>query len=151
MGVCNCSMFRCTFLYVHSGIAIILMGKRELVALLNMSSWCLVIFEWLFLTVPWGCLRFVIVVFPDHSHLLFLVWYDLTYFTWRSIGSAFLLFMFNVFCYVISCRLIIICCDRISLLALIWIVFICFCHFPIWCSGSCEVLDCIYSLFCYPL
>ena len=23
-------------------------------------------------TVPWGCLRFVIVVFPDHTHLLFL-------------------------------------------------------------------------------
>ena len=29
--------------------------------------------EWLFLTVPWGCLRFVIVVFPDHTHLLFLI------------------------------------------------------------------------------
>ena len=28
--------------------------------------------EWLFLAVPWGCLRFVIVVFPDHTHLLFL-------------------------------------------------------------------------------
>ena len=27
----------------------------------------------LFLTVPWGCLRFVIVVFPDHTHLLFLL------------------------------------------------------------------------------
>ena len=25
----------------------------------------------LFLAVPWGCLRFVIVVFPDHTHLLF--------------------------------------------------------------------------------
>ena len=24
--------------------------------------------EWLFLAVPWGCLRFVIVVFPDHTH-----------------------------------------------------------------------------------
>ena len=29
--------------------------------------------EWFFLAVPWGCLRFVIVVFPDHTHLLFLV------------------------------------------------------------------------------
>ena len=29
--------------------------------------------EQLFLAVPWGCLRFVIVVFPDHTHLLFLV------------------------------------------------------------------------------
>ena len=27
----------------------------------------------LFLAVPWGCLRFVIVVFPDHTHLLFTV------------------------------------------------------------------------------
>ena len=59
-------------LYVHSSIAIILMGKRELVALLNLSSWCLVMVERLFLTVPQGCLRFVIVVFPDHTHLLFL-------------------------------------------------------------------------------
>ena len=47
------------------------MGKRELVALLNLSSWCLVIVEGLFLAVPRGCLRFVIVVFPDHTHLLF--------------------------------------------------------------------------------
>ena len=61
----------CTLLYVHSSIAIILMGKRELVALLNLSSWCLVMVERLFLAVPRGCLRFVIVVFPDHSHLLF--------------------------------------------------------------------------------
>ena len=44
------------------------MGKRELVALLNLSSWCLVIVERLFLAVPGGCLRFVIVVFPDHTH-----------------------------------------------------------------------------------
>ena len=72
VGVCNCSMFCCTLLYVHSSIAIILMGKRELVALLNLSYWCLVMVERLFLTVPWGCLRFVIVVFPDYTHLLFL-------------------------------------------------------------------------------
>ena len=71
MGVCNCSMFCCTLLYVHSSIAITLMGKRELVALLNLSSWCLVMVERLFLAMPRGCLRFVIVVFPDHTHLLF--------------------------------------------------------------------------------
>ena len=71
VGVCYCSMFCCTLLYVPYSIAIILMGKRELVALLNLSSWCLVMVEWLFLAVPWGCLRFVIVVFPDHTHLLF--------------------------------------------------------------------------------
>ena len=49
------------------------MGKGELVALLNLSSWCLVMVERLFLAVPWGYLRFEIVVFPDHTHLLFLV------------------------------------------------------------------------------
>ena len=68
MGVCNCSMFCCTLIYVNSSIAIILMGKRELVALLNLSSWCLVMVEWLFLAVPWGCLRFVIVVYHDDTH-----------------------------------------------------------------------------------
>ena len=73
MGVCNCSMFCCTLLYVHSSIAIILMGKRELIALLNLSSWCLAMVERLFLAVPRGCLQFVIVVFPDHTHLLFLM------------------------------------------------------------------------------
>ena len=72
VGVCNCSMFCCTLLYVHSSIVIILMGKRELIALLNLSSWGLVVVERLFLAVPWGCLQFVIVVFPDHTHLLFL-------------------------------------------------------------------------------
>ena len=67
-------MFCCTLLYVHSSIAIILVGKRELVALLNLSPWCrLVMVEWLFLAVPWGCLQFVIVVFPDHTHLLFFI------------------------------------------------------------------------------
>ena len=63
----------CVTFYVHSSIAIILMGKRELIAMLNVSSWCLVMVEQLFLAVPWGCLQFVIVVFPDHTHLLFLV------------------------------------------------------------------------------
>ena len=64
-------MFCCMLLYVPSSFAIILMGKRELVALLSLSSWCLVIVVWLFLAVPWVCLQFVSVVFPDHTHLLF--------------------------------------------------------------------------------
>ena len=72
MGVCGCSMFYCTLLYVHSCIAIILMGKREVIALLNLSSWCLVMVERLFLAVPRGYLQFVIVDFPDHTHLLLL-------------------------------------------------------------------------------
>ena len=49
------------------------MGKRELVALLNLSSQCRVMVGWLFLAVPWGFLQFVFVVFSDHTHLLFLV------------------------------------------------------------------------------
>ena len=73
MGVCNCSTFWCTLLNVPSSFAIILMGKRELVALLGLSSWCIVVVVWLFLVVPWVCLRLVIVVFPDHTHLLFLI------------------------------------------------------------------------------
>ena len=64
-------MFCCALLYVNSSFAIILTGKRELVALLCLSSWCLPIFVWLFLTIPRVCMQFVIVVFPDHTQLLF--------------------------------------------------------------------------------
>ena len=71
VGVCCCSMFCCMLLCVDSSIAIILMGKKELVAMLNLSSWCLMMVGWLFLAVAWSCLRFVIVVFPDHTYLLF--------------------------------------------------------------------------------
>ena len=66
-------MFCCTLLYVHSSFAIILVRKKELVALLSVSSWCLLMVVWLFLAVPWGCLQFVNEVFPDHTHLLFLI------------------------------------------------------------------------------
>ena len=38
----------------------------------SLSSWCLVMVVWLFLAVPLVCLRFVLVVFSDHTHLLFL-------------------------------------------------------------------------------
>ena len=73
VGVCNCSILCCTLLYVNFSFAIILMGKREMADLLSLSSWCLVMVVWLFLAVPLVCLRFVIVVFPDHIHLLFLI------------------------------------------------------------------------------
>ena len=68
VGFCNCSMFCCELLYVHSSFAIILIGKRELVALLSFvflvsGEWCVAL-PW----VPWVCLQFVIVVFPDHTH-----------------------------------------------------------------------------------
>ena len=80
------------------------MGKRELIALLNLSSWCLVMVEGLFLAVPRGCLQFVIVVFPDHTHLLFLM-LSLLFISalwspaWRRLASWLLLVMFSVFCY----------------------------------------------------
>ena len=90
MGVCDCSMFCCTLLYVHSSIAIILMGKRELIVLLNLSSWCLVMVERLFLAVPRGCLQFVIVVFPDHTPLLFFS------------GSFFVFVKLNVFAFALQ-------------------------------------------------
>ena len=46
--------------------------ERELDALLSLSSWCLMLVVWLMLSVPWLCLQFVIVIFPDHTDLLFL-------------------------------------------------------------------------------
>ena len=49
VGVCNCSMLCCALLYVHSSFAIILMVKRELIALLSLSSWWLMIVVSLFL------------------------------------------------------------------------------------------------------
>ena len=70
MGFCNGSMFCCALLCVHSSFEIISMGKREVVALLCLSSWCLVIVVWFFLTMPRVCLQFVIVVFPDHTHYI---------------------------------------------------------------------------------
>ena len=58
--------------YLLSFLVFLLMSKRELVALLKLSSWCLVTVSvlWLFLTVPWVGLQLVIVGFPDHTHLL---------------------------------------------------------------------------------
>ena len=59
------------------------MGKRELIALLNLSSWCLMMVERLFLAVPRGCLQFVIVVFPDHTH-----YFCSNYAPWARNGPA---------------------------------------------------------------
>ena len=52
-------------------MSIQVLQSRELDALLNLSSWLLVSVVWFFLAVPWVCLQFVILVFPDHTHLLF--------------------------------------------------------------------------------
>ena len=68
-------MFCCTLLYVHSSFAINLMGKRERAGcfawfVLLVSRECCV-------TLPRGAVGLsavcVIVVFPDHARLLFLL------------------------------------------------------------------------------
>ena len=71
VGVCNCSMFCCTLFYVHSSFAIISVEKREMVVLLSLSSWCLVMAVLLFIAVPFVCLQFLIVAFPDFFNYYF--------------------------------------------------------------------------------
>ena len=68
-------LFWYLLLCVLSSFSIILTRKRELVVLLIMSFRCLVTVNvlWLFLMVPWVGLQYLIVVFPDHTHLLFLL------------------------------------------------------------------------------
>ena len=67
----------CLFCYVllcvYSSNAIILKRNRKLVALLLLSYRCIVTINilWHFLSIPWAGLQCVIVVFPDHTHLLF--------------------------------------------------------------------------------
>ena len=75
MGFCSCStcMCCCALLSVHSTFANILIGKRKLIALLRLSSWCDVAVVCIFLLVPRVCLLFVIDLFPDHTHLLFII------------------------------------------------------------------------------
>ena len=50
-------------------------SMREPVALLSLSFSWLVIVVLLFLAVPLVCLQLEIVVFPDHTHLLFLIFF----------------------------------------------------------------------------
>ena len=73
VGVLCLSLFCYALLCVHFSFAIILKRKRKLVALLLLSYRCIVTINvlWLFFTVPWVVLQYVIVVFPDHTHLLF--------------------------------------------------------------------------------
>ena len=72
MGVCNCSMFCCALLCVHSGNAIVLVGGGRAGCFAWFVFLVSVVVGRLFLAVPLGCLRFVVVVFPDHTRLLFL-------------------------------------------------------------------------------
>ena len=78
-------MVCCALLYVLSSFAIILMGKRELVALLCLSSWSQVICVLLFLMMPRAYLQFAIVAFPDHTHILFLIVFLMLCGCWWSV------------------------------------------------------------------
>ena len=40
---------------------------------------------WLYLTVPWVSLQCVVVVFPDHNHLLFIRSFNISYGGWGII------------------------------------------------------------------
>ena len=73
VGVLCLSSFCYALLCGHSSFAIVLKRKRKLVALLLLSYRCIVTINvlWLFVTLPLVGLQCVIVVFPDHTHLLF--------------------------------------------------------------------------------
>ena len=68
-------LFCYALLCAYSSFAIILKRKRKLVALLLLSCRCIVNVNvlWLFLAVPFVGLQCVVVVFPDHTHLLFYI------------------------------------------------------------------------------
>ena len=74
VGVLCLSLFCYALLCVHSSFAIIFKRKRKPVALLLLSYRCIVTINVIgfYLTVPWVGLKCVIVVFSDHSHLLFI-------------------------------------------------------------------------------
>ena len=81
-------MFCYVLLCVYSSFAIILKRKRKLVAEPLLSYRCIVTIHilWLFLTLPWLGLHCVIVVFPDHTHLLF-GWYFTFLFKFHSVSK----------------------------------------------------------------
>ena len=71
MGVLCRSLFWCALFYVLSSFSIILTRTRELVGLLLLSFFACRVTVNLYGAVD--CLPFVIVVFPDHTQLLFFV------------------------------------------------------------------------------
>ena len=73
VGVLCLSLFCYALLCVHSSFANILKRKRKQVALLFLFYVCIVTRNvlWLFFTVPWVGLQYVIVAFSYHTHLRF--------------------------------------------------------------------------------
>ena len=63
---------------------------------------------------------------------------------WRFFCGTLILFVLNVCKSVLSVPSspVVTCWERADLLALVFDVFLCFCHFPIWCPGSGVVFDC---------
>ena len=51
------------------------LGRDRLIPSLDLSFWCLTIVVCLFLAMTWVCLQFVIMVFSDHTDLLFLIFH----------------------------------------------------------------------------
>ena len=72
VGVLCLSLLFNALICVHFSFAIILKRKRKLDVLLLLSYRCTDTINvlWLFLTVPWVGLQFVIVVLPDHTRFL---------------------------------------------------------------------------------
>ena len=72
-GILSFSLFCNALLCVHSSFAIILKRKRKLVVLLLLSYRCILTINVLlfFLTESWVGQQCMIVVIPDHTHLLF--------------------------------------------------------------------------------
>ena len=63
---------------------------------------------------------------------------------WRFFCGTLILFVLNVCNAVLSVPSspVVTCWERADLLALVFDVFLCFCHFLIWCPGSGVVFDC---------
>ena len=80
--------------------ATILMGKWERAGSFTLNVFLTVSVLWLFLTVPWVGLHCVIVLFPDHTHLLFCL--TLVGVIFKCLGTIpfyfFLFFYFEVLC-----------------------------------------------------
>ena len=68
---------------------------------------------------------------------------------WPLHGGASFVDPFCYLCFVfvmcVHCSLVVTCWERANFLALLYVRFLCFFHFPIWCLGSVVVLDCIDS------
>ena len=68
MGIYNSSVFCSAFLCAHSSFCNHLYGEERAGRFAFLSSMCLVVAVWFFLTVPRNCLQYVIVVFSDYTH-----------------------------------------------------------------------------------